>query len=250
MLVLIDIGNSTIAIGLSTDGKTIVKKFRISTGKSRSSDEYAIILDELIENADQAIVASVVPELNEVFRDYFSSRFGFEPIFLASGVKTGIRIFTDTPKEVGADIIADCVAASQIYSHTCLIIDMGTATTMTYIENSGIKGVIIAPGLATSLNALISKASLLPHINLEKPSKLLGTNSPDSIKSGLIYGHASMVDGLVARVRKQTGNPDLAVVLTGGNAKIIYPECQAKMTLDEDLILKGLLLVAGMNATK
>ncbi|MBU1144818.1 MAG: type III pantothenate kinase [Firmicutes bacterium] len=250
MLALIDIGNSSIALSISLTGDKIDKVYRINTEKSKSSDEYALILNELFESVDKAVISSVVPELNDVFKDYFFRRFGIIPIFLGMGVKTGIKINSDNPKEVGGDLIANAVAATELYNPTCLIIDLGTATTFTYVENCNLKGVIIAPGLTTSRNALITKTSLLPQVELEAPTKLLGTTSSDCIKSGLIYGHASMIDGMILRIKNKVNNPNLLVVITGGHAKLIYPHCLEKMIIDELLILKGLLLVEKRNSVK
>jgi len=240
---VIDIGNTTIAIGLSKNGEIIDKVYRINTEKNKSYDEYALLLKEFIPTCSEAIISSVVPELNEVFREFIQETYGVNPLFLGQGVKTGIQINSDNPKEVGADLIGNSVAATTLYSETVLIIDLGTATTFTYVENKVLKGVIIATGLTTSKNALINKASLLPQIELTPPKKLLGTNSADCIKSGLLFGHASMIDGMIRRIKVDVDNKDLTVVLTGGHAKMIYPLVEEKMIKDETLILKGLLLL-------
>ncbi len=247
MKTVIDIGNTTIAIGLSKDGYTIDKVFRINTEKNKSYDEYSFLLKEFIPSCQEAIISSVVPELNEVFREFFQENCGVTPLFLGQGVKTGIQINSDNPKEVGADLIGNSVAATDLYGDTVLIIDLGTATTFTYVENKILKGVIIATGLTTSKNALINKASLLPQIELTPPKKLLGTNSADCIKSGLLYGHASMIDGMIHRIKADLQNNDLTVVLTGGHAKMIYPLVEEKMIKDEYLILKGLLILLNKN---
>ncbi|MBN2541195.1 MAG: type III pantothenate kinase [Bacilli bacterium] len=247
MNTVIDIGNTTIAIGLSKDGKTIDKVYRLNTEKNRSYDEYGVLLKDFIPTCSAAMISSVVPELNEVFREYFENHCGVTPLFLGQGVKTGIQIMSDNPKEVGADLIGNTVAATSLYDETCLIIDLGTATTFTYVEKKILKGVIISTGLTTSKDALINKASLLPQIELTPPKKLLGTNSADCIKSGLLYGHASMIDGMIRRIKEEVHNQDLTVILTGGHAKIVYPLTQEKMIKDEILILKGLLLVIGKN---
>lgn len=247
MNVVIDIGNTTIAIGLSSDGKTIEQVYRLNTEKNKSYDEYSILLRDFITSCSRAIISSVVPELNEVFRDFFENKFNITPLFLGQGVKTGIQIMADNPKEVGADLIGNSVAAVNLYNQTCLIIDLGTATTFTFVEKKVLKGVIISTGLTTSKNALISKASLLPQIELIPPKKLLGTNSADCIKSGLLFGHASMIDGMINRVKTEVNNPDLTVVLTGGHSKIVYPLANEKMILDDILILKGLLILLEKN---
>ncbi|MDD3129119.1 MAG: type III pantothenate kinase [Candidatus Izemoplasmatales bacterium] len=247
MKIAIDIGNTTITIGLSQTGETIEKIYRINTEKNKSSDEYSIFMNSLISSCEGLIISSVVPELNEVFRDYFLDRFNIEALFVGTGVKTGIKINSDNPKEVGADLISNSVAATNIYDETCLIIDLGTATTFTFLENKVLKGVIISTGLTTSRNALISKTSLLPQVELQAPKKVLGTNSVDCIKSGLIFGHASMIDGLIRRVKKETNKQDLKVIITGGHSKIVFPYCEELIIIDETLILKGLLILLKKN---
>jgi len=243
----IDIGNTTIAIGLSDTGEKIDKLYRINTEKNRSSDEYTLILNGFINSCSEAIIASVVPELNEVFRDYFLARFNVEPLFIGHGVKTGIQINSDNPKEVGADLIANSVGATSYYEDTCLIIDTGTATTFTYLEKKVLKGVVITTGLTTSKNALIAKTSLLPQVELNAPKKVLGTNSIDCIKSGLVYGHSAMIDGLIRRIKEETLKPFLKVIITGGHAKIVANHCLEELTIDELLILKGLFVILKKN---
>jgi len=247
MKLAIDIGNTTIAIGLSSTGETIEKIYRINTEKNKSSDEYSRILNDFIKECEAVIISSVVPDLNEVFKDYFNERFNIDPLFIATGVKTGIKINSDNPKEVGADLIGNSVGATALYNETSLVIDLGTATTFTYIENKILKGVVIATGLTTSKNALISQTSLLPQVELHAPKKVLGTNSVDCIKSGLIYGHASMIDGLVRRIKEEVKKPDLTVIITGGHAKIVYPYLNEEIIKDEILILKGLLIILKKN---
>lgn len=248
LLLLIDIGNTTISIGLSTNSK-LERVFKLNTEKSKSSDEYAVTLNIMLKDITikNVIISSVVPELNDVFREYFLNWFDVSPLFLGQGVKTGIRINSDNPKEVGSDLIANVIGATTHYSPTCLIIDLGTATTFTYVENLMLKGVIITAGMTTSKNALISKTSLLPQVELELPNKLLGTNTVDCIKSGIVYGHASMIDGMAKRIKRQLGNDSLPIILTGGHAKLLHGLIEEKMTLDERLLLKGLQEVYNRN---
>ena len=247
MNVVIDIGNTTITIGLSNNGKDIDHVYRINTEKNKSYDEYSFVLKNFITSCSKVIISSVVPELNSVFREFFIENYSVTPMFVGKGVKTGIQILTDNPKEVGSDIVSNSVGATNVYSETCLIIDLGTATTFSYVENKAIKGVIISTGLTTSKNALISKASLLPQIELTLPKKLLGTNSEDSIKSGLLYGHASMIDGMIRRIKETLDKFDLKVILTGGHSKIIYPLTKEEIILDDRIILKGLLILLEKN---
>lgn len=247
MKVAIDIGNTTITIGLSKTGDVIDKLFRINTDKNKSSDEYTVILSDYIEDCEQAIISSVVPEINDGFREYFINRFNVIPIFVSTGVKTGIQINADNPKEVGADLIANSVGATSIYEPTCLIIDLGTATTFTFVENKTLKGVAIATGLTTSKDALFSKTSLLPQVELKAPKKILGKNSVDAFKSGLVYGHASLIDGMIGRIKVEVKIPDLKVIMTGGHARIIHEHCKETITRDDILILEGLLTILEKN---
>lgn len=250
MLALIDIGNTTISIGLSKTREKIDHILRINTAKAILADEYAFLLNQSLKGTTEAVISSVVPELNDVFKEFFQNWLDITPVFLGQGLKTGIKIMTDNPKEVGTDLIANIVAATEQYGKTCIVIDLGTATTFSYVENATFKGCIIAPGVTTSKNALISKTSLLPQVELEPPTKLLGTNSADSVKAGLIYGHASMIDGMIRRIFQQIGSSDLPVIITGGHAKMIAPHCNEKMIIDEGLILKGLLLVYKKNLSR
>jgi len=247
MFVAIDIGNTTIAIGLSKDGKIIDKVYRINTDKNKSADEYTLILKDYINQCDQAIISSVVPEINGGFREYFLNTFEVKPLFVGQGIKTGIQINSDNPKEVGADLIGNSVGATEHYHETCLIIDLGTATTFTYLDQKTLKGVAIATGLTTSKNALFSKTSLLPQVELDAPKKTLGKNSVDAFKSGLVYGHASMIDGMVSRIKNEVKKPDLTVIMTGGHARYIHALCHESIIRDDLLILKGLLSILEKN---
>jgi len=247
MKLAIDIGNSTIAIGLSKNGETIDKLYRINTDKNKSADEYSVILRDYIHTCDQAIISSVVPEINQGFREYFQDEFNIQPIFVGQGIKTGIKINSDNPKEVGADLISNAVAATNIYDETCLIIDLGTATTFTFIEQNTLKGAAIATGLTTSKDALFSKTSLLPQVELQSPRKVLGKNSVDAFKSGLIFGHASMIDGMIKRIKDEVKQDQLTVIITGGHARFIADLLLEKVIRDDLLILKGLLLVLKKN---
>jgi type III pantothenate kinase len=247
MKIAIDIGNSTIAMGLSKQGDEFDKIYRINTDKHKSSDEYAFILRDYIESCDQAIISSVVPEINEGFRTYFLNQFNVKPMFVGAGIKTGIQINSDNPKEVGGDLIANSVGAIHDYDETALIIDLGTATTFTYIDKKTLKGVAIATGLTTSKNALFDKTSLLPQVELEAPKHVLGKNSVDAFKSGLVYGHASMIDGMIKRIKKDINQPNLTVIMTGGHARFVHHLCEESIIRDDILILKGLFNILNKN---
>jgi type III pantothenate kinase len=247
MKIAIDIGNTTIAIGLSKNGESLDKIYRINTDKQKSSDEYGLILKDYIQSCDDAVISSVVPELNDSFREYFIQSFHVTPTFVGRGVKTGIKINSDNPKEVGADLISNSVGATEYYDETCLIIDLGTATTFTYIDQKTLKGVAIATGLTTSKDALFAKTSLLPQVELLPPRKTLGKNSVDAIQSGLVFGHASMIDGMIKRIKSEINQPNLTVVMTGGHARFIHESCQETIIRDDMLILRGLLTILKKN---
>ncbi len=248
--IVIDIGNTTIVIGMSENGETIDKIVKLNTEKNKSLAEYELTLNGFISSCSEAIVSSVVPEINEIFRDYFERNFSITPLFIGSGVKTGIQINSDNPKEVGSDLISNSVAAINLYDETCLVIDLGTATTFTYLEKKILKGVVLATGLTTSRNALVNMTSQLPQVELVAPKKVLGTNTVDCIKSGILNGHAAMIDGMIKRIKAELNNKDLPVILTGGHAEIVGPLCEEKMVLDKTLILKGLLLILKKNIRK
>lgn len=237
-------------MGMSENGETIDKIVKLNTDKNKSLAEYELTLNGFISSCSEAIISSVVPEINEIFRDYFERNFQVVPYFIGSGVKTGIQINVDNPKEVGSDLICNAVAAVNLYDETCLVIDLGTATTFTYLEKRILKGVVLTTGLTTSRNALINMTSQLPQVELNVPKKVLGTNSVHCIKSGIMYGHAAMIDGMIKRIKNELDNHDLKVIITGGHAELIYQLCEETLVFDKTLILKGLLLVLHKNRRK
>jgi len=238
---LIDIGNSHIVIAIAKD--VIKDVIRINTNKQYTAYEYSIFLDPVLDtvNFEGAIISSVVPEVTSSMNDYCMNFLGLSTIVIGPGVKTGINIKTDNPKEVGSDIICTSVAASEY--DEALIVDLGTATTFTYVKNKVIKGVTIATGLKTSMKALINDTSLLHEISLEPSKEYLGTNTTDSLKIGLVNGHAYMVEGFIERI----ANENTMVILTGGFSKLVNSILDDKYTVNENLLLEGLNKIYSKN---
>ncbi len=253
MILTIDIGNTSIALGGFKGGEL---KFvvRLSTDITKTEDEYASKLLNILriygvkkEDISGAIISSVVPPLNSVMKNAISLVYGVEPLMVCPGVKTGIGILCDSPSSVGADLICSCVAANEIYGAPALIIDMGTATKMIVTNKAGaFTGVSIIPGVMMGLNALASGTAQLPQISLEAPPAVIGKNTVDCMKSGVIFGHASLIDGMIERIYREVGC-ELPVIVTGGYASAIVPHCDHKMTLDKDLVLKGLYIIYNKN---
>ena len=253
MILTIDIGNSNITFG-GFNGDELVFVARMSTNTSKTEDEYATkILSTLaIHNVDKseisgAIISSVVPPLNSVIKNAVKFIYAVEPMIVGPGIKTGINIHCDTPSSVGADIICACVAVQHLYSAPSLIIDMGTATKMMVISSSkAFIGASIIPGILMGLNALADETAQLPKIGLEAPDRIVAKNTVDCMKSGVVFGNASLIDGMIERICDEVGE-QLPVYATGGFASVILPHCKHEITLDEHLILKGLNILYKKN---
>jgi len=248
MLLLIDIGNTEVKIGVS-DGGEIKNKYRLATIASSSGDEYAIKIKSLVGNNDfeGAVISSVVPTLTTKFRLMFKNHFKIDPIIIGPGIKTGIKIKTDNPKEVGSDLIACAIGALNLYGTDTLVIDLGTATKFIHTKNATLDGVVIGTGIEVSAKALTNSASLLPGFELKAPKKILGTNTIECLQSGLVYGAASMIDGMVYRIKKEVRNDNMKVIITGGLSKLVNNYCYQEMTYDENLLLKGLEIIYNLN---
>ena len=253
MILAVDIGNTNITLGgFCDDELTFVA--RISTDASKTSDEYAgMILRTLsLYDVDKnevkgAIISSVVPPLNSVMKRALSFIYGVEALLVGPGIKTGLNIHCDNPASVGSDLICASVAAQQIYSAPSLIVDMGTATKMMVVDKKGaFIGVSIIPGVLMGLKALSSGTAQLPQVSLEAPSSLIGKNTADCMKSGVIYGNASMIDGMIERFNEELGE-ELPVYATGGLAPFIVAHCKHNVTLDEHMVLKGLNIIYKKN---
>jgi type III pantothenate kinase len=253
MILTIDIGNSNIMLG-GFESETPSFVVRISTDPLQTEDEYACkILDLLaLHNVDKssisgAIISSVVPPLNTVMKKAIKIVCGNEPMMVGPGIKTGINIHCDTPSSVGADLICACVATHHIYGSPSMIVDMGTATKIMVVNKKGaFIGVSIIPGAIMGLNALSERTAQLPKVSLEAPPQVVAKNTVDCIKSGVVFGHAAMTDGMIDRICEEVGE-ELPVYATGGLASVIIPHCKHDITLDELLVLKGLHIIYNKN---
>ena len=253
MLLAIDIGNTNIVIG-GFKGNDLLFFARMATNTTKTEDEYAAqLLDILsIHNVDKslvsgAIISSVVPQLNIIMKKAVNFAYDVDALLVGPGIKTGINIHCDNPSSVGADIICACVAAHHIYGSPSIVIDMGTATKMMYIDKTGaFTGASIIPGVNIALNALSRGTAQLPHISLEAPKSVLGKNTIECMRSGVVLGNACLIDGMIDRISEETGE-DLKVYATGGLSPAIIQHCKHDITLDNDLVLKGLNIIYKKN---
>ena len=254
MILAIDIGNTNIVVG-GIDREKIYFIERISTNRTKTALEYAIDFSTIISlnhykpgDFEGSILSSVVPQITNAVRGALERVLGKTPLVVGPGLKTGLNIALDNPSEMGADRVADAVGAKHEYHLPVLIIDMGTATTLSVVDaQKRFIGGIIMPGVMISLDALTSKAAKLSGISIDEPENLIGRNTVDCMKSGIVYGTASCIDGLISRIREQIGE-DLTVVATGGLSGRIVPHCREKIILDENLLLKGMMVLYYKNA--
>ena len=254
MLLAIDIGNTNIVLG-GFDGDKLKFVARIATNASKTEDEYATKIRSILAlhnvetpSVKGVIISSVVPPLNSVMKRAIRIVYGVEPIMVGPGIKTGINILCDNPSTVGADLICACVAAHHIYGSPSLIVDMGTATKMMVMDKNGaFIGVSIIPGVNIALKALSGGTAQLPQISLEAPDSVIGKNTVDCMRSGVVYGNASLIDGMIDRFNEEMGQ-ELQVIATGGLASTIVCHCKHKIIMDDDLLLKGLNILYGKNS--
>ncbi len=253
MVLAVDIGNTNIVIG-GFVGDSIEFVARIATSPNKTEDEYASKIKSVlaIHNVNRseirgAIVASVVPPLNSVMCKAIQFIYGVEPILVGPGIKTGIKIQCDAPSSVGADLICACVAVHHIYGSPSLVIDMGTATKILYMNRDGaFVGASIIPGVAIGLKALSSGTAQLPQISLDSCKSVIGKNTVDCMRSGVVIGNACLIDGMIDRFCEETGE-EMKVYATGGHSEKIIPYCKHDITADRDLVLKGLNILYKKN---
>lgn len=253
MILTIDIGNTNIVLGGFDDEKLRFIS-RISTNAKKTDAEYATKLKSILSlygvdesEVSGAAISSVVPILTQTMANAIKIVFKVKAVIVGPGIKTGINLLADNPAQVGADLICACVAAAKLYTPPVLIIDMGTATKFMLVnESKSFTGVSIMPGVEISLKALTGGAAQLPQISLVPPKKLLGTNTIDCMRSGIIYGNAAMLDGMIDRIGDEVKS-ELTIVATGGLSRSIIPYCRHDVILDDDLILKGLLIIYNKN---
>lgn len=254
MLLVIDVGNTNIVYGLFA-GEQLVREFRVESARGKTADEYAVTLRQLLTMHEvepsevlAAIVASVVPALTEPMVQVVSRAFGCEVMVVGPGIKTGMPILYENPREVGADRIVNAVAAYERVRGGVVVVDFGTATTFDCVTPKGeYLGGVICPGIQISADALFARAAKLPRVEIAKPAKVVGRNTIHSMQSGIIYGYVGLVDGMVGRLRDELGYP-CKVISTGGFATVVAPLSNTLEEVDPILTLTGLRLIYERNA--
>jgi len=253
MILTIDIGNTSITLGVF-EGEELRATWHMATSIHRMSDEYASLLLNLLhhqrlQSADIKAVAlcSVVPPLITTFEELFQKYFHITPLVVGSGVKTGVSILLDNPREAGADRIVNAAAAHHLYGGPVIIADLGTAATFDTVSSKGeYLGGAIAPGLITGVEALFTRAAMLPRVELVRPKRAIGTNTIAAMQSGLIFGYVGLIEEIVKRIQQELGEK-ARVVATGGYAELIVKETDIVDVVNQDLTLVGLRLIYQMN---
>lgn len=254
MIFTMDIGNTNIKAGLFK-GKELVRTWRMATNRTASSDEYGMLVTNLFHSAGLKpdhvrgiMISSVVPSINYTIEHMCNDYFGIKPKMVAPGVKTGINIQYDNPRELGADRICNAVAAQAYYGVPCIFIDFGTATTFGVVNEKGaFMGGCICPGLKLASDALVRGTAKLPNFELVKPESVIGKNTIANLQAGMIYGYVGQVEYLVKKMKKELGREDAVVVATGGMSRMIASETKVIDHLDGLLTLKGLKLIYERN---
>jgi type III pantothenate kinase len=255
MLLVVDVGNTNIVLGLWQDDE-LIRTYRLRTVPGRTSDEMGVLFMDLFRNSrveaspKNAIISCVVPDQLRALQDACSELFGIEPLVVGPGIRTGVPILADNPREVGADRIVNAVAAFERVGGACVVVDFGTATTFDVVSARGeYIGGVIAPGFQISAEALTRRTSKLPNVEVARPRCVIGRNTIHSMQSGLFYGYVSLVDGLVTRVRAELGeDKPVRILATGGLASIIATESQTIDEVVDNLTLEGLRLLYEHNS--
>lgn len=253
MILAVDIGNTNIVIGCIEQEKIYFVE-RVSTDISKTELEYVVEFKALLDlyrierkEITGCIIASVVPPLNNIVKRAMEKFFQISPLLVGPGVKTGLNILMDNPGQVGSDLIVNAVAGLQYYGAPIILIDMGTATTISVVDDKkNYIGGMILPGVKVSLDSLVNRTSQLPKISLEAPKKVIGRNTIDCMKSGIVMGQAACIDGMVERIWDELGY-QVTAVATGGLAGSIIPHCKNKIIHDNELTLKGLGIIYRKN---
>lgn len=252
MLVVVDIGNTNITMGLYKDD-SLIGNYRLTTKLQRTSDEYGFMIlsflqayQVTVEDIKDVIIASVVPKIMYSFTNSIRKYFQKEPIIVGPGIKTGIKVKYDNPKSLGTDRIVDAVGAYYTHHCACLVVDFGTATTFDVISSKGeFLGGAIAPGLGISVEMLSNKAAQLPEVAIKKPQSIIGKNTVDGMQSGVFYGYIGLTEKLIQNIKDQYPEP-LKVISTGGMGRMIYKETDLIDAYDKDLTFKGLKIIYDM----
>lgn len=254
MILAIDIGNTNIVLG-GLEGEKILFEARMATDLIKTSDQYCAELKSMLalfevtpEAISGSIISSVVPPVLNSFKTAIRKLTGKACLVVGPGIRTGLNIRMENPAEVGSDLIVAAVAAIAEYGAPLLLVDMGTATTITAVDETGtFVGGCICPGVKISMEALTGRTAQLPGISLDEPQKAIGKNTRDCMRSGIMFGAAAMLDGLLDRMEAELGTP-VKVVVTGGIARFVIPLCRRELIYDRSLMLKGLGLLYRRNA--
>lgn len=246
MILTVDIGNSNIVLG-GVEGDVICFEARLRTDTTKTSDEYCIDLKMLLdvnhiapEHIEGSIIASVVPQVLNSMRTAIMKISDKRILVVGPGLKTGLNIKIENPSQTGADLVVGSVAALREYRPPLIVVDMGTATTITVLDETGaLVGGAISPGVKISMDALTERTALLPGLQLDQPKRAIGRNTIDCMRSGIMLGNACMLDGMIDRMEAELGQR-ATVVVTGGIARFVMPLCRREMIYDKDLLIKGL----------
>ena len=247
MILAIDIGNSNIVIGGVEDRK-IIFEARLRTETTKTSDQYCVDLKILLDvynierqDIEGGIIASVVPQVLNSMQTAVKKLTGKQSMVVGPGLKTGLNIRLENPAQTGADLVVGCVAALKTYQPPMIIVDMGTATTMVVLDESGaLVGGSISPGIKISMDALTDRTALLPGLQLDQPKRVIGRNTIDCMRSGIMHGAAAMLDGMIDRMEEELGCKT-TVVATGGISRFVLPLCKKEIIYDKDLLINGLV---------
>ena len=254
MLLVIDVGNTNITLGVFNKDE-LFGTFRMKTKQPRTSDEYGITLQELVERhgiesskINAVILASVVPDVMHSLGSAIIKYFGVKPVVVSAGIKTGIRIVTENPRQVGPDRIVDAVGAYTLYGGPAIVVDFGTATTFNILTDATFIGGVIAPGIKTSLESLVSGTAQLPMIELKAPKTVIARDTETNMQAGIIFGFAGLVEKIVEKIKSELGVDSIKVVATGGMGEVIAKEVSVITTFDRKLTLEGLKIIYDLNA--
>lgn len=256
MILAIDVGNTNLTVALYTLDGGIQFRSTIKTVKDSTKDQCAINLldvfrlyDASIESVSGTIISSVVPPLTADLVSAVNLLTGKMPIVVSSGIKTGLNIIAETHGQLGADIVASSVAAIQRYPSPLIVIDIGTATTLSVLNGNTYEGCVIIPGIRTGVVALSQRAAELPHISIEPPASIMGRNTVDAMRSGAVYGHAAMIDGMIERL-EEASKPAATVIMTGGHGVLLQKYCKREVVFDDNLRMDGLYFLYIKNTQK
>src|SRR6185436_8843408 len=254
MLLAVDIGNTNIVFGLYRE-TTLMQTFRAETARSRTADEYGVLLGQMLSlrgiesrSVSAGILASVVPPLTDVMVEAIRHACARDPVVVGPGLKTGIAVKYESPRDVGADRIVNAVAAFERYHAGVIVVDFGTATTFDCVSpKAEYLGGVIVPGVQVSLDGLLARAAKLSRIEIAAPPKVVGRNTTHALQSGIVHGYAALVDGLVGKLERELEFP-CEVLATGGLARLIAPQTERLKVVDENLTLEGLRLLHQRNS--